>query len=409
MEELAKIRKSPTTGNSILFASDLYNSLGITKEFVHWINAKIRTLSLVEKKDFYLVFYDAIGNRVLESSCMVARIDCILTITAAKTIALSYKNSKSNKIAQILSATELKETPSELVIETVKVEVESDPEIEITEMVHPNLISSLEIAKATDKLHKHVMDDIRTMCMHGGIVIDANSTLIDTEEVVILNSEYEANLGMGRVRRYKQYLLNEMAADVLATGYDVKRRIAVHKLVKRMKIALEQRPVQTIMIEAKNIGFNEAGKLFGTNGRGINHTLKKAGYLRPNNKPYEKHVLQGYFAWELYDERFTNKHLTVTPIKGMSLLQELYNKKVNLPAIQQALPLSQVVEAHTPILSAENSILILSGLRLMADHTIFCKEGGHVSKSENEAFLSKLKSLSSEITKFIPIKSLEKL
>lgn len=41
-------------------------------------------------------------------------------------------------------------------------------------------------------------------------------------------------------RKAKEYLLNEMAAEVLNLGYDVKRRLKVLQLFKKMREALKE-------------------------------------------------------------------------------------------------------------------------------------------------------------------------
>ena len=99
--------------------------------------------------------------------------------------------------------------------------------------------------------------------------------------------------------------------------------------VEKQWQALKQ---QQIQLKAKNFGFNEAGKFFGTNGTHVNRALKAGRYLRPNGNPYEKYILHGYFNWELYDERFTSKHVTITPDKGMPLLGKLLGK-TNMPVV----------------------------------------------------------------------------
>lgn len=106
------------------------------------------------------------------------------------------------------------------------------------------MVSSREIAEATSKSHDHVMRDIREMCEQAGVTISLlNSNQIcvefDTQEVIVFENEYEVDLGNAK-RKAKEYLLNEMAAETLALGYDVIRRIKVLKLIREMREALKE-------------------------------------------------------------------------------------------------------------------------------------------------------------------------
>ena len=170
------------------------------------------------------------------------------------------------------------------------------------------IISSREIAVATDKDHKNVIADIRTMCEQAcvEIVVADISATIDNQEVIVIESEYEADQGMGRTRLYKEYLLNEMAAELLGTGYDVKRRLAVLRLVREMKEALEKQfvVIQTMKKEQLKESFSltEVAQAIKTKadfhklGRTkIFQELKRRGILNSKNRPYQKYVNEGYF------------------------------------------------------------------------------------------------------------------
>lgn len=104
------------------------------------------------------------------------------------------------------------------------------------------VISSRQIAEETGKMHKHVLADIINMCVRAEVkILSAEiSTHDENQDVIVLEAQYET--GGAVSRKAKEFLLNEMAAELLATGYDVKRRLAVLRLIKKMKEALEQRP-----------------------------------------------------------------------------------------------------------------------------------------------------------------------
>jgi phage regulator Rha-like protein len=108
-------------------------------------------------------------------------------------------------------------------------------------MLNRKFISSREIAEATGKEHQNVMKDIRNMCEQAEISISEKTLITETEEVVVISHEYTSDLGSGRTRKYHEYLLNEMAAETLALGYDVKRRIKVLQLIKKLKGIIENK------------------------------------------------------------------------------------------------------------------------------------------------------------------------
>ena len=58
MEELIKIGKSVVTGKPVVDAKDLYNGLGITKDYTTWLVAKLNKLNLVKNRDYTLIFFD---------------------------------------------------------------------------------------------------------------------------------------------------------------------------------------------------------------------------------------------------------------------------------------------------------------------------------------------------------------
>lgn len=105
------------------------------------------------------------------------------------------------------------------------------------------LISSREIAEATGKNHSDVLDDIRRMCEQADVTIlllikKENSFIIDNQKIIVIESEYEVKIEINRSRKYKEYLLNKMAAEVLSLGYSVKRRIKILKLFYKMEETL---------------------------------------------------------------------------------------------------------------------------------------------------------------------------
>jgi phage regulator Rha-like protein len=176
-------------------------------------------------------------------------------------------------------------------------------------------ISSRVIANVAGKSHHNVMADIREMCIQAEVKITSTEKSVDVhnQEVIVIEHISYVNIAHGAKRPVKEYLLNDMAAEVLALGYDVKRRIAVLKLVKEMKAALETRNDNIIPIpevaRMYNMGINVfRGKLryYGILGN------VKTDY-KQYNKPYLKFIADGCFIGD-----------QPTKIKGLSLINEVF-------------------------------------------------------------------------------------
>jgi anti-repressor protein len=196
-------------------------------------------------------------------------------------------------------------------------------------------ISSREIAEATGKEHRNVMADIRTMCNDMDVEIHSANISVEfnTEEVIVVSSVYEVDLGHAK-RPAKEFLLNEMAAELLATGYDVKRRYKVLQLIKKLKHAMEKKiaipdftnPAEAARawaseFEAKSIAenkvkeltpkaevyeriseaenilpLNKVAKSIGIGRNTLMEKLRKDKILMENNNPYQRYINDGYFV-----------------------------------------------------------------------------------------------------------------
>ncbi len=100
------------------------------------------------------------------------------------------------------------------------------------------VISSRQIAESTDKKHYDVLRDIRVMCEQTNTPIHQTQICVqfENQDVIVLENEYD--LGYNN-RKGTEYFLNELAAELLATGYDVSRRLAVLRLIKQLKEKVE--------------------------------------------------------------------------------------------------------------------------------------------------------------------------
>jgi phage antirepressor YoqD-like protein len=223
------------------------------------------------------------------------------------------------------------------------------------------VISSREIAIVTKKLHQHITHDIREMCEQANIEITSNenSFEVHSQELIVVESTYQAKIGNGAFRPVKEYLLNDMAAETLALGYDVKRRIKVLQLVKEMKAviekqakALQSKPIfaldSTCTITDIVKEYNAKHGVRATSNRKIIKLLRKNIYLKPNHRPYEKWINQGLFSYVLYKPTHSAKQLRITQ-KGQRVIQYLLNPETQ-PILRgnELVPVQQAIQLVPP-------------------------------------------------------------
>jgi phage regulator Rha-like protein len=165
-------------------------------------------------------------------------------------------------------------------------------------MLNRKFISSREIAEATGKMHNDVMKDIRVMCTQAEIKITLRgiSPEVNNEEVIVISHEIEIEIGNGATRKSKEYLLNEMAAETLALGYDVKRRIKVLQLIKKLKNVIDNRTVQVPKFETPEM-LLEAVKMLVENNRKTRELEQRVKAIEERpviNAPIEHFSIMGH-------------------------------------------------------------------------------------------------------------------
>jgi phage anti-repressor protein len=105
MEELIKIRKSPTTGNPIVDARELYDFLEVGKKFPTWIKNKLETYEFIEDVEYARIFYDKNNVKVptfqkgniAQCGFKTYRVEYALTLDCAKEIAMVQNNVKGKQ------------------------------------------------------------------------------------------------------------------------------------------------------------------------------------------------------------------------------------------------------------------------------------------------------------------------
>ena len=245
-----------------------------------------------------------------------------------------------------------------------------------------HLISSKIIADITKKNHGDVMADIRIMCKQADIKITSKpfGLEVDSQEVIVIENTYMVKIGYGAERPVKEYLLNDMAAETLALGYDVKRRIKILQLIKEMKAVIEK---QTKALEIKPTlainssctltdivsEYNDKNGSRATSNRKINKILRTNNYFRPNYQPYEKWINQGLFMYVLYNPIHSAKQLRISE-KGKDIILKLLNpvnqlqtsETNNVPALKEnnqvvPLPMENQLSQYIKEMHDDHSLL----------------------------------------------------
>jgi len=250
-----------------------------------------------------------------------------------------------------------------------------------------NAISSRQIAEITGKRHNHVVRDISEMCANADIeIIGAFDPklgfYVENQDVVVIESEYEYQAGSLK-RKATEMLLNEMAAELLATGYDVKRRLEVLKLIKALREAVEQPTHQipqtlsqalmlaanqaeqiekqqavieeskpkvefadAVMASEDSISIKNMATMIGYGRNNFFQLLRKDGILiasgKDKNSPYQKYINSGYFEVtekpvQLEYAKVINIATMVTP-KGQQWLAKKFAPSADMSHLPQLPP-----------------------------------------------------------------------
>lgn len=231
-------------------------------------------------------------------------------------------------------------------------------------------MSSLEIAKLTDKRHPDVKRDIEVMSE--GLEGDV--------------SKFAHTYKDSQNRNQNMYLLDRYHTEILITGYDVKRRAAVIKrwfdlesgeatphyqqeqfqvpqtMSGALKLAAEQweareraeaqaleykgqseqyqKQIETqtpwvdfarsVSETGKNVKVNEAAKLLNVKPSYLNQCLKDWKWINPQRMPYQRVVDAGYLVERAHSYTKPNGDVTVTYVplitgKGLGRLHRLLN------------------------------------------------------------------------------------
>lgn len=109
MNELIKIRKSPSTGNPIVNARDLHSALEAKQDFSNWFKSRIKKNRLIENVDYARILYDINGKKIElakngesdnEGFGRVYRIEYAITLDCAKGLAMVQSNDKGRKVRE---------------------------------------------------------------------------------------------------------------------------------------------------------------------------------------------------------------------------------------------------------------------------------------------------------------------
>lgn len=130
MNELIKLRKSTSTGDSVVSARDLHEFLEVGKDFSTWIKLQIEKWGFVENIEYARLFYNKNGKRILTpqkggmEECGFAndvyRIEYAITLDCAKEISMVQNNAKGKeaRLYFIAKEKELQELKLQQIIQT---------------------------------------------------------------------------------------------------------------------------------------------------------------------------------------------------------------------------------------------------------------------------------------------------
>lgn len=222
-------------------------------------------------------------------------------------------------------------------------------------------ISSKEIAQITDKIHKNVIRDIKSLIEQGAInglsfepvkYIDEKGELrpmynLDKEASLVLATGYNAPLRAKIIRRWMQ--LEAMQSFDIPKNYHEALYLSAKTEEARLKLEIENKRLKpkaafydqvTGSKDAIDIG--QAAKALHM-GIGRNHLfeiLRGKDVLMNSNIPYQKYVDCGYFR--VIEQKYITPdgttHINLKPVvyqKGLDFIRKLLSAKTEAGLIYE--------------------------------------------------------------------------
>lgn len=167
-------------------------------------------------------------------------------------------------------------------------------------------MSSLEIAKLTDKQHSHVMRDIKNMLEQleisqsnfGGTYKDAQEKdrpcfNLNEELTLTLTSGYSIPQRHAIIKQWQSYRDNNQFK--IPQTYSEALELALHQ-TKQLELQAPKIEVYDKLIDAKeNFTMGQTAKLLGMGRNQLFAFLRVKKILMKNNLPYQKHINSNLF------------------------------------------------------------------------------------------------------------------
>ncbi len=411
MKQLIKIIKSPKTGNPVVNAKDLFNFFAFKTKMHYqtWIKLKLFKINAIEDKDYVCIYYDSNGNRVAYHNYFdINKTIFILTLDCAKEVAISRQTPKGIEAYRYFRMIEkewgvntvsVDNTIPVLNNESIPIVTDNPPVIPI---VTNNPTINPIVTNETKPINSPPDDAITLEAEHvkefeyDGTII----TFLTGNDITVNATEMAKKFGKSPFH----WLRNQQTSNFI-TAYSKLRNRNLHDLVivknaspengggtwMHEDIALEFarwlnpmfaiwcndrikelmlngytsiHPVTSTIVQnideymtiskiAKSLnevnGLKKANRITSNM---INDILVNEKYFRPNHKPYQKWINQGFFVYVSINPNYSNKSLKVTTSKGFPVIQELLSDRRLIP--NTSLPVLSVNNVQTNNVQVNN-------------------------------------------------------
>lgn len=212
-------------------------------------------------------------------------------------------------------------------------------------------MSSLTIAKLTNKQHKNVLRDIKKMETELGKLKNEPSFyrdeqgknqpmyLLDESESLTLASGYNIQMRKSIIDNWLEMKKTQVNNSNLPTTFVESLEMLLQSEKEKLKLAnqlQEAKPLieyaEKVHLAVNLISIGEFAKLIGTGRNTLFSWLREHKYAMSNNVPYQNYIDSGYFQikQKVYTDKFTGEiRVSITTYltgKGQTYITKKYNE-----------------------------------------------------------------------------------